>query len=99
MLSNAADSTACRLNPSSTTFVHFYDDDPGMPFTRWATFMAEAARLGRAGVQIRYGREAQHTYAVGTSNGGYQGRPAGESYPELFDCRFDWEGTFFETAH
>jgi len=50
--SNATDSTACRLNPESNTFVHFYDDDPGMPFTRWATFMAEAARLGRAGVQI-----------------------------------------------
>src|SRR5215471_4463565 len=50
--SNATDSTACRLNPESNTFVHFYDDDPGMPFTRWATFMTEAARLGRAGVQI-----------------------------------------------
>src|SRR5499433_4164634 len=39
----AADPTACRLNPASgkDTFVHFYDDDPGMPFTRWAPFMAE----------------------------------------------------------
>src|SRR6516162_9806354 len=97
-VSNAADSMACRLSPSSTTFVHFYDDDPGMPFTRWATFMAEAARLGRAGVQIRYGREAQHTYAVGTSNGGYQVRRAVESYPELFDGGVDWEGTFVEAA-
>jgi len=96
--SNAADTMACRLSPSSTTFVHFYDDDPGMPFTRWATFMAEAARLGRAGVQIRYGREAQHTYAVGTSNGGYQVRRAVESYPELFDGGVDWEGTFVEAA-
>src|SRR5437667_8166553 len=90
--SNAADSMACRLSPSSTTFVHFYDDDPGMPFTRWATFMAEAARLGRAAVQIHYGRETQQTYAVGTSNGGYQVRRAVESYPELFDGGIDWEG-------
>jgi Tannase and feruloyl esterase len=98
MASNAADSMACRLSPSSTTFVHFYDDDPGMPFTRWATFMAEAARLGRAAVQIHYGRETQHTYAVGTSNGGYQVRRAVESYPELFDGGVDWEGTFVEAA-
>src|SRR6266536_635722 len=65
----AADPTACRLNPAlgKDTFVHFYDDDPGMPFTRWAPFMAEAARLGRAAVQIHYGRDAQYTYAVGTS--------------------------------
>ena len=76
--SNAADSTACRLDPSSTTFIHFYANDPGMPFTRWATFMAEAARLGRAGVHIHYGREAQYIYAVGTSNGGYQVRRAVE---------------------
>jgi hypothetical protein len=96
--SNAADSTACRLNPESNTFVHFYDDDPGMPFTRWATFMAEAARLGRAGVQIHYGQEPQHTYAVGTSNGGYQVRRAVESYPELFDGGVDWEGTFVQAA-
>jgi 3HB-oligomer hydrolase (3HBOH) len=96
--SNAADPLACRLNPSSTTFVHFYDNDPGMPFTRWATFMAEAARLGQAGVQIHYGREAQHTYAVGTSNGGYQVRRAVEAYPELFDGGVDWEGTFVDAV-
>ena len=94
--SNAADSTACRLDPSSTTFIHFYVNDPGMPFTRWATFMAEAARLGRAGVHIHYGREAQYIYAVGTSNGGYQVRRAVESYPELFDGGVDWEGTFVD---
>jgi hypothetical protein len=49
-VSTAADSLAGRLSPSSTTFVHFYDDDPGMPFTRWATFMAGggAARAGRS---------------------------------------------------
>jgi hypothetical protein len=94
----AADPTACRLNPAlgKDTFVHFYDDDPGMPFTRWAPLMAEAARLGRAAVQIHYGRDAQYTYAVGTSNGGYQVRRAVESYPELFDGGVDWEGTFVD---
>jgi 3HB-oligomer hydrolase (3HBOH) len=97
-VSTAADSLACRLSPSSTTFVHFYDDDPGMPFTRWATFMAGAARLGRAAAEVHYGREAQYTYAVGTSNGGYQVRRAVESYPELFDGGVDWEGTFVDAA-
>jgi len=94
--SNREDSTACRLGPSSTTFVHFYDNDSGILFTRWAEFMAEAARLGRAGVPMHYGREAQHTYAVGTSNGGYQVRRVVESYPELFDGGIDWEGTFVQ---
>lgn len=98
-LSTEADPLACRFNPNPASppiFVHFFDDDPGQPFTRWATFMAEAARLGRSAVQIRYGREAQYTYAVGTSNGGYQVRRAVESYPELFDGGIDWEGTFVD---
>jgi hypothetical protein len=94
--SNEADSRACRLNPKSTTFVHFYDDDPGMPFRRWAEFFAEAARIGRAGAELHYGREVKHAYAVGTSNGGYQVRRAVESYPELFDGGVDWEGTFVD---
>jgi hypothetical protein len=58
--------------------------------------MAEAARLGRAVVQMHYGQDAQHTYAVGTSNGGYQVRRAVESYPDLFDGGVDWEGTFVD---
>ena len=37
-LSTAADPLACRLNPTSTTFVHFFDNDSGQPFTRWAEF-------------------------------------------------------------
>jgi Tannase and feruloyl esterase/3HB-oligomer hydrolase (3HBOH) len=94
--SDATDPAACRLNPSSTTFVHFYDVERGMPFTRWAIFMAEAARLGQTVVQMHYGRETQYTYAVGTSNGGYQVRRAVESYPELFDGGVDWEGTFVD---
>ena len=92
----ATDPLACRLNPSSALYVHFYDNDPGQQFTRWAVFMAEAARLARRGVEAHYGREARRTYAVGTSNGGYQVRRAVESYPELFDGGVDWEGTFVD---
>jgi 3HB-oligomer hydrolase (3HBOH)/Tannase and feruloyl esterase len=95
-ISTAADPLACRINPTSPNFVHFFDNDPGQPFTRWATFMAEAARLGRTAVQRHYGRDAQYVYAVGTSNGGYQVRRAVESYPELFDGGVDWEGTFVD---
>jgi hypothetical protein len=97
-LSSSADPLACRLNPSSPVFVHFYDDDPPSLFTRWAAFMAEGARLARRGVEARYGRPPRHAYAVGTSNGGYQVRRAVESYPELFDGGVDWEGTFVDAV-
>src|ERR1700726_1528641 len=49
-LATTADPLGCRLNPSSTTFVHFYDDDPGQPFTRWTDFIIEATRIGKVAV-------------------------------------------------
>jgi len=91
-----ADPLACRLNPASTVWVHFFDDDPGQPFTRWAEFMIKAAQLARDGVEAGYGRSSRFTYAVGTSNGGYQVRRAIETAPELFDGGVDWEGTFVD---
>jgi hypothetical protein len=87
---------ACRLNPSSTIWVHFFDNDPGQQFTRWARFMIEAAELARKGLQAGYGAPPRHTYAVGTSNGGYQVRRAVELAPHLFDGGVDWEGTFVD---
>ena len=95
-LSTAADPLACRLNPTSTTFVHFFDNDPGQPFTRWAEFMVKAAELARDGVKAAYGPPPRFTYAVGTSNGGYQVRRAVEIAPKLFDGGVDWEGTFVD---
>jgi len=95
-LSTAADPLACRLNPTSGVFVHFFDNDPGQPFTRWAEFMIKAAQLARDGVKAGYGRSPRFTYAVGTSNGGYQVRRAVELAPELFDGGVDWEGTFVD---
>ena len=92
-LTTSADPLGCRLNPASSTYVHFYDNDPGQPFIRWALFMADAARLARRGVEARYGHHPRFTYAVGTSNGGYQVRRAVESFPDLFDGGVDWEGT------
>jgi len=91
-----ADPLACRLNPASPVFVHFFDNDPGQPFTRWAEFMIKAAELARDGVKAGYGRSPRFTYAVGTSNGGYQVRRAVELAPELFDGGVDWEGTFVD---
>jgi len=84
---------ACRLNPSSQVWVNFYDNDDGQPFVRWALFMGEAARLAQRGVEARYGHGPRFTYAVGTSNGGYQVRRAVELFPGLFDGGVDWEGT------
>ena len=94
-----ADPLACRLNPippTSNVFVHFFDNDPGQPFTRWAEFMVKAAELARDGVKAGYGRWPAFTYAVGTSNGGYQVRRAVEIAPKLFDGGVDWEGTFVD---
>ena len=82
-----------RLPP---TFVHFFDNDPGQPFTRWADFMVKAAELARDGVKAAYGPPPRFTYAVGTSNGGYQVRRAVEIAPKLFDGGVDWEGTFVD---
>src|SRR5512137_1297731 len=97
-ITSAADPLACRLNPASGVYVTFYDVEPGQPFTRWAAYMSEAARLARTGVAARYGKEPRFTYAVGTSNGGYQVRRAVEGAPELFDGGVDWEGTFVQSA-
>jgi hypothetical protein len=97
-LTTSADPLGCRLNPSTPVFVHFYDNDPGQQFTRWASFMAQAAMLARKGLASHYGHDARRTYAVGTSNGGYQVRRAVELFPSLFDGGVDWEGTFVEEA-
>jgi hypothetical protein len=95
-LTTADDPLGCRLNPSSSVFVHFYDDDPDQPFTRWTEFMIEATRIGKNAVTVNYGRYPSRTYAVGTSNGGYQVRRALEAAPELFDGGIDWEGTYVD---
>src|SRR4029077_20795740 len=71
-------------------------NDPGQPFTRWAEFMVKAAELARDGVKAGYGRSPSFTYAVGTSNGGYQVRRAVEIAPKLFDGGVGWEGTFVD---
>ena len=97
-LTTAADPLGCRLNPSLAIYVHFYDNDPGQQFTRWRHYMIAAAKLARTGVEARYGHEPRYTYAVGTSNGGYQVRRAIETAPELFDGGVDWEGTFVDAG-
>ena len=94
----ASDPLACRLNPSSTVWVHFYDDDPAKPFTEWQDRIVQAAQVARDGVKASYGHEPRRTYAVGTSNGGYQVRRAMEEAPDLFDGGVDWEGTFVDPS-
>ena len=47
-------------------------------------------------LSLHYGRRPQRTYAVGTSNGGYQVRRALETAPELYDGGVDWEGTYVD---
>jgi hypothetical protein len=95
-LTSSADPLGCRLNPASTTFVHFYANDAATPFTRWAPFMNEATGIGRNALSAYYGAPPRRTYAVGTSNGGYQVRRALETAPELYDGGIDWEGTYVD---
>jgi hypothetical protein len=95
-LSTAADPLACRLNPDTPVFVRFFDNEAGQPFTRWAEFMIRAGEIAREGVKAAYGPPPRYTYAVGTSNGGYQVRRAIEEAPHVFDGGVDWEGTFVD---
>jgi len=95
-VSTAEDPLACRLNPTSPVFVHFYDNDPDKPFTQWQQYIVRTADLARGALNAHYGRHPRRTYAVGTSNGGYQVRRAIELAPHLFDGGVDWEGTFVD---
>ncbi|HZZ92347.1 MAG TPA: 3-hydroxybutyrate oligomer hydrolase family protein [Usitatibacter sp.] len=88
----------CRLNPDSPVWVRFYDNGDAQPFTRWAQYMVLGAQIAREGVKGAYGDWPKYTYAVGTSNGGYQVRRAVELAPKLFDGGVDWEGTFVDEA-
>jgi hypothetical protein len=90
------DPTPCRLNPSSVVWVHFFDNDPEKPFTQWTQYMISAAQAARLALKANYNHFPTRTYAVGTSNGGYQVRRAMEEAPNLFDGGVDWEGTFID---
>ena len=58
--------------------------------------MVTAGEIAQEGVKSAYGKPAKYTYAVGTSNGGYQVRRALETAPKVFDGGVDWEGTFVD---
>jgi hypothetical protein len=103
-LTVAEDPLGCRLNPDSTVFAHGYAlgpetaAHPERTWTDWTDYMLETARLARGAIRLHYGRLPQFTYAVGTSNGGYQVRRAIENAPELFSGGIDWEGTYIRNV-
>jgi len=94
------DAQSCRVNPPpgglSQLWVHFYDIDPAKPFTQWTQYMLETASLAQDAAKAAYRQAPRYTYAVGTSNGGYQVRRAMETAPNLFDGGVDWEGTYID---
>jgi hypothetical protein len=92
----ATDPVPCRLNPASSIWVHFFDNEPEKPFTQWTQYMISGAQLAQNAVKAHYNHYPARTYAVGTSNGGYQVRRAIEEAPNLFDGGVDWEGTFID---
>jgi hypothetical protein len=59
-------------------------------------FMIEANRIAGNAILAHYGSRPRRTYAVGTSNGGYQVRRAIETAPQLYDGGVDWEGTYVD---
>ena len=95
---------SCRLNPASKIWVEFFDNDavlqagvaPSKPFTQWTQYFIEGTDLAKRAIRAQYNHHPRRTYAVGTSNGGYQVRRALEQAPELFDGGVDWEGTFVD---
>ncbi len=92
----ATDPLSCRLNPASQSWVHYYVNDPGKSFGEWTDYMLKAAKLAQDAAKATYRTPVRRTYAVGTSNGGYQVRRAVEEGPDLFDGGVDWEGTFVD---
>jgi hypothetical protein len=96
----ASDPQSCRVNPGqqggalSLLWVHFYDVDAQKPFTQWTQYMLQTAQLAQGALKANYNVFPRRTYAVGTSNGGYQVRRAMEEAPNLFDGGVDWEGTY-----
>jgi hypothetical protein len=94
------DPQSCRVNPPpgalSQLWVHFYDIDAQKPFTQWTQYMLETASLAQDAAKAAYRHAPRYTYAVGTSNGGYQVRRAMEMAPNLFDGGVDWEGTYID---
>ena len=77
--------------------MHFFDVDPDKPFTQWTQYMLQTASTRATRGQGELSQQfPQRTYAVGTSNGGYQVRRAIEEAPNLFDGGVDWEGTYID---
>ena len=100
-----SDPLSCRVNPGALggplrlLWVHFYDVDPPKPFTQWTQYMLQTAQLAQGALKANYNAFPRRTYAVGTSNGGYQVRRAMEEAPNLFDGGVDWEGTYVDPTN
>ncbi len=68
---------------------------PGDAILEWHARLAQLTVAAKLVAAQRYGRLPGHTYAAGTSAGGYLVRWQLEHLPWLYDGGIDWEGLLF----
>jgi Tannase and feruloyl esterase/3HB-oligomer hydrolase (3HBOH) len=68
---------------------------PGDGILEWHFRLAQLTVAAKLVAAQRYGRLPRHTYAAGTSAGGYLVRWQLEHLPWLYDGGVDWEGLLF----
>ncbi|MEN3360574.1 MAG: hypothetical protein V7637_4556 [Mycobacteriales bacterium] len=68
---------------------------PGDAILEWHARLAQLTVAAKVVAAQRYGRPPRHTYAAGTSAGGYLVRWQLEHFPWLYDGGVDWEGLLF----
>ena len=76
----------------------FWFHAPGHRLERWRDDFVAITERARELIRVACGREAEATYAIGLSNGGYQVRRAIES-SDLYDGALTWNAALWTPEH